>query len=84
MYRDKHMDKLKKVMRQIKLICMSRRLFWMHLEVHEAVQGGVHVPDDPLVPNVQGQAHVETQEGHEAHTIIQHKQEVVLDVLRST
>jgi Ni,Fe-hydrogenase III large subunit len=83
MFRDKHMDKLKKVMRQIKLICMSRRLFWMHFEVHEAVQGTVHVLDNAHVPHVQGQAHVEAQEGHEAHTINQHKQEVDLDALRS-
>jgi hypothetical protein len=38
---------------------------------------------DPHVPQVQGQAHKEVQEGHEAHTIDQHEQEVVLDALKS-
>jgi hypothetical protein len=32
---------------------------------------------------VQGQAHGEVEEGHEAHQIDQHEQEVVLDALRS-
>jgi hypothetical protein len=45
----------------------------MHLEVYEAVQGAVHVHHDPHVPNVQGQAHVEVQESHEAHQIDQHE-----------
>jgi hypothetical protein len=48
-------------------------VFWMHLEVYEAVQGAVHVHHDPHVPNVQGQAHVEVQESHEAHQIDQHE-----------
>jgi hypothetical protein len=34
MPKDRHMEKLKRVMRHIKLISMSMRLFWMHLEVH--------------------------------------------------
>jgi hypothetical protein len=45
-------------MRHIKLISMNRRLYWMHLEVHEVDQGAVHAHHDP-VPNVQGQAHGE-------------------------
>jgi hypothetical protein len=45
----------------------------MHLEVHEVIQATC----------VQGQAHGEVQEGHEAHQIDQHKQEIVLDALRS-
>jgi hypothetical protein len=83
MYWDKHMEKFKRVMRHIKLISMNRRLFWMHLEVHEIVQGAVYVHHDPYVPHVQGQAHGEVQEGHEAHQIDQHEQEVVLDALKS-
>jgi hypothetical protein len=55
----------------------------MQLEVHEVVQGAVHVHYDPHVPQVQGQAHVEVQEGHEAYTIDQHEKEVLLDALRS-
>jgi hypothetical protein len=73
MYKDRHMEKFKRVMRHIKLISMNRRLFWMHLEVHEVIQATC----------VQGQAHGEVQEGHEAHQIDQHKQEIVLDALRS-
>jgi hypothetical protein len=42
------MKKLKRVMRHIKLISMNMRLFWMHLEMHEAVQGAVHVHHDPM------------------------------------
>jgi hypothetical protein len=38
---------------------------------------------DCHVPHVQGQAHGEVQEGHSAHLIDQHAQEVVLDSLRS-
>jgi hypothetical protein len=37
MYHDRHMKKFKRVMRYIKLISMHRRLFWMHLDVHEVV-----------------------------------------------
>jgi hypothetical protein len=55
----------------------------MHFEVHEVVHGAVHVHHDPHVPQVQGQVHGEIQEGHEAHQIYQHEQEVVLDALRS-
>jgi hypothetical protein len=44
-------------MTHIKLISMNGRLFWMHLEVHEAVQGEVHVHHDPHVLHVQGQKH---------------------------
>jgi hypothetical protein len=77
------MEKFKRVMRHIKLIIMNRRLFWMHKEVHLVDQGEVHVHHDPHVPHVQGQAHGEVQEGHEAHQINQHEQEVLLDALRS-
>jgi hypothetical protein len=55
----------------------------MHLELHEVVQGAVHVHHDPNVPHIQGQSHGEVQEDHEAHQIDQHLQEVVLDALRS-
>jgi hypothetical protein len=51
------MEKFKKFMRHIKLISMNRRLYWMHLEVHEVDQGEVDLHHDPHVPNVQGQAH---------------------------
>jgi hypothetical protein len=83
MYKDSHVEKFKWVMRHIKLISMYRRLFWMDLEVHEVVQGAFHVHQDPHVPHVQGQSHGEVQEGHEAHQIDQHEQEVVLDAIRS-
>jgi hypothetical protein len=53
MYTDRHMEMFKKVMRHMKSISMSRRLFWMHLEVHKIVQGAVHENHDPHV-----QAHV--------------------------
>jgi hypothetical protein len=46
----------------------------MHLEVHEAVQGAVHVHHDPHVPHAQGRAHVEIQEGHQSLQIDQHEQ----------
>jgi hypothetical protein len=75
------MEKFERVMRHIKLISINRRLFWMHFEVHEIVQGEVHVHHDPHVPHVQG--HGEVQEGHETHQIGQHEQEVVLDALKS-
>jgi hypothetical protein len=52
MYKDRHMKKFKWVMRHIKLISMNRRLFWMHLEVHEVDQVAVHVHHDPHVPYV--------------------------------
>jgi hypothetical protein len=32
MYKDRHMEKSKRVMRHIKLVSMNRRLLWMHLE----------------------------------------------------
>jgi hypothetical protein len=83
MYKDRHMETFQRVMRHIKLISMNRRLFWMHFEVHEIVQSAVHVHQGPHGHHVQGQAYVEVQEGHEAHQIDQHKQEVVLDALRS-
>jgi hypothetical protein len=35
MYKDKYMEKFKRVMRHIKLISMNTRLFLMHLKVHE-------------------------------------------------
>jgi hypothetical protein len=82
-FKDSHTEKFKRVMRHIKLISMNRRLFWMHLEVLEAVQGAVHVHHDPHVPHVQGQSHGEVQEGHETHQIDQHEHEVVLDALKS-
>jgi hypothetical protein len=65
------------------LISMNSRLFWIHLEVHEVVQGEIHVPHYPHGPHVQGLGHREVQEDHEAHQIDQHEQEVVLDALRS-
>jgi hypothetical protein len=34
LYKDRHMEKFKRVIRHIKLISMHRRLFWMHLDVH--------------------------------------------------
>jgi hypothetical protein len=77
------MEESKRIMSYIKLISIYRRLFWMHLEVHEVVQGAVHVYYDPHVPHIQRQSHGEVQEGHEAHQIDQHDQEVVLDALRS-
>jgi hypothetical protein len=33
-YKARHMEKSKRVIRHIKLISMHRRLFWMHLDVH--------------------------------------------------
>jgi hypothetical protein len=47
------MEKFKRIMRHIKLISINWRLFWMHLEVHEVVQGAVHVHHDPPGPHVQ-------------------------------
>jgi hypothetical protein len=82
-FKDSHMEKFKRVMRHMKLISMNRMLFWMHLEVLEAVQGAVHVHHDPHVPHVKGQSYGQVQEGHEAHQIYLHEQEVVLDALRS-
>jgi hypothetical protein len=61
MYKDRHMEKFKRVMRHIRLI---RRLFWMTLKVHEVVQGAVHVHHEHLVPHVQGQAHGKVQVSH--------------------
>jgi hypothetical protein len=55
----------------------------MRLEMHKAVQGAVNVHQEPQVPHVQGQSHGELQEGHEAHQIDQHEQEVVLNGLRN-
>jgi hypothetical protein len=72
------MEKFKRVMRHIKLISINRRLFWMHLEVHEVVQGAVHVHHDPHVPHVQGQSHGEVQEDHETHQIDQHNRRLLL------
>jgi hypothetical protein len=83
MYKDRHIKEFKRVMRHIKLISMNRKLFWMHLEVHEVFQGAVHVHHDVHVPHVQGQAHGEVQVGPEAHQIDQHDHEVALDGLRS-
>jgi hypothetical protein len=39
MYKDRHMEKIKRVMRHIKMISMNKRLFWMYLEVHEFLNG---------------------------------------------
>jgi hypothetical protein len=64
MYKDRHIQKLKNVMRHINVICMNRRLFWMHLKGGEVVQGAVHEHHDP---HIQGLAHGEFQEGHKAH-----------------
>jgi hypothetical protein len=64
MYKDRHMEKFKRVMGHIKFISMNKRLFWMHLEVHEVDQGTVHVNHGS---HVQGQAHEEVQDGHKAH-----------------
>jgi hypothetical protein len=50
--------------------------------VLEVDQGALHVHRDPHVPHVQGQAHGEAQEGHEAHQIDQHEEEVVLNACR--
>jgi hypothetical protein len=36
-YKDRHMEKYKKAMRHIKLIRVNKKLFWMHLIVHEVV-----------------------------------------------
>jgi hypothetical protein len=55
----------------------------MHLELHDDVQGPVHLHHDPHVQNVKQQAHGEFQEALEAHQIDQHEQEVVVDALRS-
>jgi hypothetical protein len=52
MYKDSHMEESKRFMRHIKLISMNRRYFWMHLDVHEVVQGAVHVLHVPRVPHV--------------------------------
>jgi hypothetical protein len=55
------------------LISMNRSLFFLHLEVHEVVLVAVQVHHDPHVPHVQGQAHGEVQEAHEAHKINCHE-----------
>jgi hypothetical protein len=57
MYKDKYMEKFKRVMRHIKFISMNRRLFRMHSGAHEVGQCAVHVHHDPHVPHVQGLAH---------------------------
>jgi hypothetical protein len=54
MYKDRHMDKFKRVMSHIKVIRMIRRLSWIHLEV---VKGAVHVHYDPHAHPVNGKAH---------------------------
>jgi hypothetical protein len=72
-----NMEVSQRFIRHIKLFSMNRRLFWIHLEGHQVDQGAVHVYHDPHVPHVQGQTHGEVQEGHKAHQIDQHKQEVV-------
>jgi hypothetical protein len=59
MYKDRHMNKFKRVMRHMKWISENRRLFWMNLKVHEVDQGAVHVHHYPHVPLVQGHAHQE-------------------------
>jgi hypothetical protein len=67
MYKYRHIEKFKRVMRHIKLISMNWRLFWIHSEVHEVVQGAVYVHREPNETHVQGQVHGEVQDGHEAH-----------------
>jgi hypothetical protein len=57
MYKDRHMEKFKRVMKHIKLISMNRSLFFLHLEVHKVVLVAVQVHHDPHVHHVQGQAH---------------------------
>jgi hypothetical protein len=54
----------------------------MHFKVLGVVQGAVHAQHDPDVHQVQGQAHGEVQEGHNANQIDQHEQEIVIDALR--
>jgi hypothetical protein len=54
----------------------------MHHKVLDVVQGAAHAHHDPNVYHVQGQAHGEIQEGHEAHQIDQNEHNVVLDALR--
>jgi hypothetical protein len=34
MYKDRHMEKIKRLMMHIKLISIKSRFFWMHSEVH--------------------------------------------------
>jgi hypothetical protein len=51
MYKGRHIKKFKRVMRHMKLISINRRLFWMHLQVHEVDQVAVHVHHDPHVPS---------------------------------
>jgi hypothetical protein len=46
------MRHIKLIIIDIKLISMNRRLFWMHLDVHEVVQGAVHVHHDHHVHHV--------------------------------
>jgi hypothetical protein len=41
MYKVRHMEKTKSVLRHMKLISVSRRLFWMHLQVPEIVQAHI-------------------------------------------
>jgi hypothetical protein len=57
----------------------------MHLEVNEVVQGAVHVHREFHVPHVTYKVrHMEKFERvYEAHQIDLHKQEVVLNALRS-
>jgi hypothetical protein len=63
MYKDRHMKKFKRVMRHIKLNNMNRRLFCLHLEVHEVVQAAVHVHHNHHVPHEQVQAQGVVLEG---------------------
>jgi hypothetical protein len=83
MYKDRHMEKFKRIMSYIKFNSMNRRLFCINLEVNNVDQGAVHVHHDPHVPHVIRQAHGEVQEDHEAQQIDQHEQEVVPAALRS-
>jgi hypothetical protein len=80
MYKNRHIEKFIRSIRHIKLINMNRRLFWMHLEVHEVVQNAAHIHHYHHVLHVKAQAHREVQECHEAHQIDQHDQEVVIEV----
>jgi hypothetical protein len=78
MFKDGHIEKFKRFMRHIKLISMNKSSFWIYLKVLEVVQDAVPVHHDHHVSHVQGQAHGEVEEDHEAH-----EQEIVLDALKS-
>jgi hypothetical protein len=81
-YKDRHIEKFKRVMGQIKLKSKIKRLFWMHLK------SGICSACTPwppcTVPYVQEHIHWEVHECHEAYQSDQHDQKlVVLDALIS-